>query len=61
MRLKIKYTCFLAEDTTLPMIYMPDAIRATIELMEAPSESIQVRSSYNLSGVSFHLRRSPQR
>ena len=48
-----KYTCFLAADTTLPMIYMPDAIRVTIELMEAPSDSIQVRTSYNLSGVSF--------
>ncbi len=48
-----KYECFLSEDTYLPMMYMPDAIRATIELMEAPSEKIKVRTSYNLSGVSF--------
>ncbi len=48
-----KYTCFLEEDTYLPMMYMPDAIRATIELMEAPAENISIRTSYNLSGVSF--------
>ncbi|MEY4703608.1 MAG: hypothetical protein RIR96_1505 [Bacteroidota bacterium] len=48
-----KYTCFLQEDTYLPMMYMPDAIRATIELMEAPVEKIKVRTSYNLSGMSF--------
>ncbi len=48
-----KYTCFLKEDTYLPMMYMPDAIRATIELMEAPIENISIRTSYNLSGVSF--------
>jgi nucleoside-diphosphate-sugar epimerase len=48
-----KYTCFLEEDTYLPMMYMPDAIRATIELMEAPVEKIKVRTSYNLSGMSF--------
>jgi nucleoside-diphosphate-sugar epimerase len=47
------YECFLNEDTYLPMMYMPDAIRATIELMEAPKEAIQVRTSYNLSGMSF--------
>ncbi|MDI9878383.1 NAD-dependent epimerase/dehydratase family protein [Flectobacillus longus] len=47
------YTCFLHEDTLLPMIYMDDAIRATLELMEAPVENIRVRSSYNLAGVSF--------
>jgi len=45
--------CFLKEDTYLPMMYMPDAIRATIELMEAPVEKISVRTSYNISGVSF--------
>jgi nucleoside-diphosphate-sugar epimerase len=50
---KQKYTSFLSEDTHLPMMYMPDAIRATIELMEAPSEKIKVRTSYNLSGMSF--------
>jgi nucleoside-diphosphate-sugar epimerase len=48
-----KYECFLKEDTFLPMMYMPDAIRATIELMEAPANKISVRTSYNLSGMSF--------
>ncbi|MBN9297262.1 MAG: NAD-dependent epimerase/dehydratase family protein [Filimonas sp.] len=48
-----KYECFLREDTYLPMMYMPDAIRATIELMEAPVENISVRTSYNLSAISF--------
>ncbi len=48
-----KYECFLKEDTYLPMMYMPDAIRATIELMEAPAEKIRVRTSYNVSGMSF--------
>ncbi|MFN3794364.1 MAG: L-threonine 3-dehydrogenase [Chitinophagaceae bacterium] len=47
------YECFLRDDTYLPMMYMPDAIRATIELMEAPAERISVRTSYNLSGMSF--------
>ncbi len=48
-----KYESFLKEDTYLPMMYMPDAIRATIELMEAPAEKISIRTSYNLSGMSF--------
>ena len=48
-----KYQCFLKEDTYLPMMYMPDAIRATIELMEAPASKISIRTSYNVSGVSF--------
>jgi nucleoside-diphosphate-sugar epimerase len=48
------YECFLGPQTTLPMIYMPDAIRATIELMEAPASQIKVRSSYNVAGVSFN-------
>lgn len=47
------YTCFLAHDMLLPMMYMPDAIRATIELMEADAQRIQVRSSYNLAAMSF--------
>lgn len=50
---KGEYECFLKEDTYLPMMYMEDAIRATIELMEAPKENIKVRSSYNLGGISF--------
>jgi nucleoside-diphosphate-sugar epimerase len=48
-----KYECFLSADTYLPMMYMPDAIRATIELMEAPASKIGVRTSYNVSGMSF--------
>lgn len=51
-----KYQCFLSENTFLPMMYMPDAIRATIELMEAPADKITVRTSYNISAMSF----SPQ-
>ena len=47
------YECFLSEETRLPMIYMPDAIRATLELMDAPKENINVRYSYNLQGMSF--------
>lgn len=48
-----KFTSFLSEDTTLPMMFMDDAIRATIELMEAPKDKIKKRSAYNLAGVSF--------
>lgn len=48
-----KYECFLSEDTYLPMMYMPDAIRATIELMEADAAKISIRTSYNLSSMSF--------
>jgi nucleoside-diphosphate-sugar epimerase len=48
-----QYKCFLKEDTYLPMMYMPDAIRATIELMEAPADRISVHTSYNVSGLSF--------
>ena len=47
------YTSFLAADTALPMMYMPDAIRATLELMDAPSECIRQRGAYNLAGLSF--------
>ncbi|WP_200974247.1 NAD-dependent epimerase/dehydratase family protein [Echinicola sp. 20G] len=50
------FECFLREDSYLPMMYMPDAIKATIDLMHAPAEKIKVRSSYNLGGISF----SPQ-
>jgi len=48
-----RYSCFLEEGQALPMMYMPDALRATIELMEAPAEAIRERGSYNLAGVSF--------
>ncbi len=48
------YECFLKEDTRLPMMYMDDAIKATIDLMEAPSETISVRYSYNLAAMSFN-------
>ncbi len=49
----INYKCFLKADTALPMLYMPDAIRATLQLMEAPTEQIRVRTSYNLHGMTF--------
>jgi len=48
-----EYSCFLDKDTRLPMIYMEDAIRATFEIMEAPAESIKIRTSYNISGTNF--------
>lgn len=47
------YTSFLSEDTALPMMFMDDAIKATIDIMEAPAEKVKVRSSYNLSAMSF--------
>ncbi len=47
------YTCFLSEGTALPMIYMDDAIRATLELMDTEANKIKVRTSYNLAGMSF--------
>jgi nucleoside-diphosphate-sugar epimerase len=48
-----RYTSFLGPDTRLPMMYMPDAIRATLELMDAPAEHVKERGSYNLAAVSF--------
>lgn len=48
-----RYSCFLEEGQALPMMYMSDALRATIELMEAPAEAITQRGSYNLAGISF--------
>jgi len=48
-----KYTCFLSENTELPMMYMDDAIRATVGIMQADKEKIKIRSSYNLSAMSF--------
>jgi len=47
------YNCFLRPDKRLPMMYMDDAVRATIELMEAPESKISIRTSYNLAGISF--------
>ena len=49
-----KYESFLNPDTTLPMMYMLDAIRAAIQLMEAPAEQVKIRSSYNVGGLSFN-------
>ncbi len=48
-----KYECFLSEDTVLPMMYMSDAIKATIGIMQADPAKVKIRSSYNLSGFSF--------
>ncbi len=48
-----RYTCFLQQDQALPMMYMADALRATIELMAAPADAVKQRGSYNLAGVSF--------
>ena len=48
-----RYTSFLGAESALPMMYMPDAIRATLELMDAPADSIRERHGYNLGGVSF--------
>ena len=47
------YTCFLNPDTRLPMMYMDDAIRGTLELMAAPEENVEIRSAYNLAAFSF--------
>ncbi|KEO74857.1 NAD-dependent epimerase/dehydratase family protein [Anditalea andensis] len=47
------FDCFLSQNTYLPMMYMPDAIKATLDLMHAPAEKVKVRSSYNLSAMSF--------
>jgi nucleoside-diphosphate-sugar epimerase len=49
----IPFVCFLGEDTALPMMFMEDAIRATLEIMEAPKDALKIRSSYNLAGISF--------
>jgi nucleoside-diphosphate-sugar epimerase len=48
-----KFNCFLKSDTALPMMYMPDAIKATLDLMNASRESVRIRSSYNLAAMSF--------
>lgn len=48
-----KFNCFLKEGTYLPMMYMPDAIKSTLDLMKAPRENVKIRSSYNLAAMSF--------
>ncbi|HTA61217.1 MAG TPA: NAD-dependent epimerase/dehydratase family protein [Bacteroidia bacterium] len=48
------YECFLSGETTLPMMYMPDAIQATIQIMHAPASSIKIRGAYNAAGISFN-------
>ncbi|MFN8206138.1 MAG: NAD-dependent epimerase/dehydratase family protein [Bacteroidales bacterium] len=48
-----QYTCFLNKDTVLPMMFMPDAIRATVELMEHPLDELTIHSGYNVAGISF--------
>jgi nucleoside-diphosphate-sugar epimerase len=50
---KKSYNCFLREDTTLPMMYMPDCLKATVDLMEVDSANIKCRTSYNLAAISF--------
>ncbi|MES2618366.1 MAG: NAD-dependent epimerase/dehydratase family protein [Bacteroidota bacterium] len=47
------HNCFLGDHTQLPMLYMPDALKATLDIMHAPAEKIKIRSSYNLAGMSF--------
>jgi nucleoside-diphosphate-sugar epimerase len=51
-----RYECFVEDSTTLPMIYMPDALRATMEIMNAASNRLRIRSSYNIAGLSFNPR-----
>lgn len=50
---EFKYTCFLKAETSLPMMFMDDAIRATLQIMDADGEKIKIRSSYNLAAMSF--------
>jgi nucleoside-diphosphate-sugar epimerase len=47
------FNCYLKPDTFMPMMYMPDALKATMNLMQAPAENIKIRSSYNLAAMSF--------
>ena len=57
----VPYTCFVAADTRLPMMYMPDAIQASLDLMQAPANAIRVRGGYNVEGVSFSAGRTGSR
>ncbi len=50
---KKEYTCFVSADTRLPMMYMPDAIKATLDIMQVEPEKIKIRTSYNLAAISF--------
>ncbi len=50
---KKEYTCFLNENTRLPMMYMHDAIKATLQLMDAPAEKLSIRTAYNINGIDF--------
>jgi nucleoside-diphosphate-sugar epimerase len=50
---KKRYTCFVREDTALPMMFMPDCVKATIDLMETDAAKIRTRTSYNINGMSF--------
>jgi nucleoside-diphosphate-sugar epimerase len=54
------YECFLSEETTLPMMYMPDAIQATIQIMHAPANDIKIRGAYNIAGISFNPKQIAQ-
>jgi nucleoside-diphosphate-sugar epimerase len=49
-----EHKCFLTKETTLPMLYMPDALKATLDIMHAPAEKVKIRTSYNLAGMSFN-------
>lgn len=49
-----EYECFVGENTKLPMMYMPDAIKATVGIMEAPAENVKIRTSYNVGAFSFN-------
>ncbi|HJV76539.1 MAG TPA: NAD-dependent epimerase/dehydratase family protein [Noviherbaspirillum sp.] len=51
-----RYSCYLGPEVMLPMMYMPDAIRATLELMEAPAQQVRIRSAYNVAGLSVNPR-----
>jgi len=58
--LRNKYTCFVGPETKLPMMYMPDAIKGTLMLMETPSEKITIRTAYNFAAMSFTARELAQ-
>ena len=51
-----RYECFVNENTKLPMMYMDDAVKATIDIMNAPAESVKVRMAYNVGAISFTVK-----